>query len=179
MRMTREVKDYIRTIPDFPHPGIMFRDVTTLFGDARGFRMAVDRMLHPYTGLRIDKVAGLEARGFILGGAIAHQFSCGFIPIRKKGKLPSATISESYSLEYGEAAVEIHEDALDAGESVLIVDDLLATGGTAAAGIRLLERLGADICGCSFIVDLPDLGGRSRINEMGIDVHALCAFDGL
>ncbi len=129
--MASEIRDYIRTIADFPHPGIMFRDVTTLFGDARGFRMAVDQMLHPYTGLGIDRVAGLEARGFILGGAIAHQLGCGFIPIRKKGRLPSATISESYSLEYGEAEVEIHDDAVEAGETVLIVDDLLATGGTA------------------------------------------------
>ena len=179
MPLNSNVKDYIRTIPDFPHPGIMFRDVTTLFGDARGFRMAVDQMLHPYTGLRIDKVAGLEARGFILGGAIAHQLSCGFVPIRKKGKLPSATIYESYSLEYGEAEVEIHEDAVAAGETVLVVDDLLATGGTADAGIRLLERLGADICGCSFIIDLPDLGGRKRINALGLDVHVLCEFQGL
>ena len=176
--MNSDIKDYIRSIPDFPHPGIMFRDVTTLFGHARGFRMAVDQMLHPYTGLRIDKVAGLEARGFILGGAIAHQLGCGFVPIRKKGKLPSATICESYSLEYGEAEVEVHEDAVDAGEIVLLVDDLLATGGTAEAGIRLLERLGADICGCSFIVDLPDLGGRRRIRALGLDVHVLCEFRG-
>ncbi len=176
--MKADIKDYIRTIPDFPHPGIMFRDVTTLFGDARGFRMAVDRMVHPYTGCRIDKVAGLEARGFILGGAVAHQLGCGFVPIRKQGKLPSATIREHYSLEYGESAVEIHQDAVEAGETVLVVDDLLATGGTAEAGIRLLERLGADISGCSFIVDLPDLGGRRRIAELGLDVHALCEFRG-
>ncbi len=176
--MKADIKDYIRTIPDFPHTGIMFRDVTTLFGDARGFRMAMDRMLHPYMGCRIDKVAGLEARGFILGGAIAHQLGCGFVPIRKKGKLPSVTICERYSLEYGEAAVEIHQDAVEAGETVLVVDDLLATGGTAEAGIRLLERLGADISGCSFIVDLPDLGGRRRLTELGLGVHVLCEFQG-
>jgi len=173
------VKDYIRTIVDFPHEGILFRDVTTLFADPRGFRMAVDQMLHPYTGQRIDKVVGLEARGFILGGAIAHQLGCGFVPIRKKGKLPGAVISEEYTLEYGEAVMEIHDDAIAAGETVLIVDDLLATGGTAGAGIKLLERLGADIVGCAFIIDLPELGGRALLEKLGMDVHILCEFDGL
>ena len=173
------VKDYIRTIVDFPHDGILFRDVTTLFASPRGFRMAVDQMLHPYAGQRIDKVVGLEARGFILGGAIAHQLGTGFVPIRKKGKLPGTTISQDYKLEYGEAIVEIHDDAIAAGETVLIVDDLLATGGTAEAGIKLLERLGADIVGCAFIIDLPDLGGRKLLEGLGIDVHALCDFDGL
>jgi len=172
------VKDTIRTIPDFPHEGIMFRDVTTLFADARGFRMAIDQMLHPYAGLPIDKVAGLEARGFILGGAIAHQLSVGFIPVRKKGKLPGRTIEQDYQLEYGTATVEIHDDAIQPGERVLIVDDLLATGGTAEAGIRLVERLGGEIVGCAFIVDLPDLGGRKRLEGLGMAVHALCDFEG-
>jgi adenine phosphoribosyltransferase len=175
----KTVKDYIRTIVDFPHDGILFRDVTTLFADPRGFRMAVDQMLHPYAGQRIDTVVGLEARGFILGGAIAHQLGTGFVPIRKKGKLPGRTISQDYTLEYGEAIVEIHEDAVQAGQRVLIVDDLLATGGTAEAGIRLVERLGGVITGCAFIVDLPDLGGRKRLEALGMDVHALCAFEGL
>lgn len=175
----KTVKDYIRTIVDFPHEGILFRDVTTLFADPRGFRMAVDQMLHPYAGQRIDVVVGLEARGFILGGAIAHQLGTGFVPIRKKGKLPGTTISQDYKLEYGEAIVEIHDDAIRAGQTVLIVDDLLATGGTAEAGIRLVERLGGVIAGCAFIVDLPDLGGRKRLEAMGMDVHALCAFEGL
>lgn len=175
----KTVKDYIRTIVDFPHEGILFRDVTTLFADPRGFRMAVDQMLHPYAGQRIDVVVGLEARGFILGGAIAHQLGTGFVPIRKKGKLPGTTISQDYKLEYGEAVVEIHDDAIRAGQTVLIVDDLLATGGTAEAGIRLVERLGGVIAGCAFIVDLPDLGGRKRLEAMGMDVHALCAFEGL
>jgi adenine phosphoribosyltransferase len=179
MKTDKDVKDYIRTIVDFPQEGILFRDVTTLFADPRGFRMAVDRMLHPYAGSRIDKVAGLEARGFILGGAVAHQLGCGFVPVRKKGKLPAATISESYTLEYGEAVVEVHDDAIQPGETVLIVDDLLATGGTAEAGIKLAERLGGDILGCAFIVDLPDLGGRKRLEALGMDVHALCAFEGL
>ncbi len=174
----RSVRDYIRTIVDFPHEGILFRDVTTLFADARGFRMAVDQLLHPYAGERIDKVVGLEARGFILGGAVAHQLGTGFVPVRKKGKLPGTTIAQDYTLEYGEAVVEIHDDALAAGQRVLLVDDLLATGGTAEAGIRLIERLGADVVGCAFVVDLPDLGGRRRLEAMGMDVHALCAFDG-
>jgi adenine phosphoribosyltransferase len=178
-RPTEDVRDYIRTIVDFPHEGILFRDVTTLFADPRGFRMAVDRMLTPYLGGRIDKVAGLEARGFILGGAVAHQLGCGFVPIRKKGKLPAATISESYQLEYGEAVVEVHDDAIEPGETVLIVDDLLATGGTAEAGVRLMQRLGATILGCAFIVELPELGGRVKLETLGIDVRALCAFEGL
>ena len=178
MPKSTNVKDYIRTIADFPHEGIMFRDVTTLFADPRGFRIAVDQMLHPYAGLRIDKVVGLEARGFILGGAMAHQLSVGFVPIRKKGKLPGKVISEDYQLEYGEAVVEVHDDAIAAGETVLLVDDLLATGGTAEAGIRLIERLGGEIMGCAFIIDLPELGGRARLEKLGMDVHALCAFEG-
>lgn len=179
MNNRKTVKDYIRTIVDFPHEGILFRDVTTLFADARGFRMAVDQMLHPYAGQRIDKVVGLEARGFILGGAVAHQLGTGFVPVRKKGKLPGTVISEEYQLEYGEAVVELHDDAITPGETVLLVDDLLATGGTAEAGIKLVERLGGEIVGCAFVIDLPDLGGRKRLEAMGMDVHALCAFEGL
>ncbi len=174
----KTVKDYIRTIPDFPQEGIMFRDVTTLFNDPRGFRLAVDHLLHPFIGKRIDRVAGLEARGFILGGAVAHQLSVGFLPVRKKGKLPAATIEQSYKLEYGEATVEIHDDAVEPGDNILIVDDLLATGGTAEAGIKLIERLGGNIVACSFVIDLPDLGGRKRLEALGVDVHALCAFEG-
>ena len=173
------IKDYIRTIVDFPHEGIFFRDVTTLFSDPKGFRMAVDQMLHPYAGKRIDKVVGLEARGFILGGAIAHQLGTGFVPIRKKGKLPGSTISQQYTLEYGEAIIELHDDAIEAGEMILLVDDLLATGGTAEAGIRLIERLGGQIISCNFIIDLPELGGRKKLEDMGMDVHVLCQFDGL
>ncbi|WP_370312633.1 adenine phosphoribosyltransferase [Sagittula sp.] len=175
----REIKDYIRTIVDFPHEGIMFRDVTTLFVDPRGFRMAIDQLLLPYAGVRFDKVVGLEARGFILGGAVAHQLSAGFVPVRKKGKLPGAVISEEYQLEYGEAVVEVHDDAIEAGEKILIVDDLLATGGTAEAGIKLVERLGGEIIGCAFIVDLPDLGGRKRLEALGMDVHTLVEYVGL
>ena len=174
----KKVEDYIRNIVDFPIEGIVFRDVTTLFSDPRGFRMAVDQMLHPYAGIQIDKVVGLEARGFILGGAIAHQLSVGFVPIRKKGKLPGAVISQDYKLEYGEAIVEVHDDAIEAGEKILLVDDLLATGGTAEAGIKLIERLGGEIIGCAFVIDLPDLGGRKRIEALGMDVHVLCEFEG-
>jgi adenine phosphoribosyltransferase len=176
--VSKSVEDYIRTIPDFPHEGIMFRDVTTLFNDARGFRMAVDLLLHPYIGQRIDRVAGLEARGFILGGAVAHQLSVGFLPVRKKGKLPHKTIEQSYALEYGEATVEIHEDSIEPGEHVLVVDDLLATGGTAEAGVKLIERLGGVVIGCAFVIDLPDLGGRAKLEGMGLGVHSLCAFEG-
>ena len=176
--MSKSVKDYIRTIVDFPHEGILFRDVTTLFADARGFRMAIDQLLNPYAGMRIDKVAGLEARGLILGGAVAHQLSTGFVPIRKKGKLPGRTIAQGYTLEYGEAVMEVHDDALLPGEKVLLVDDLLATGGTAEAGIRLIERLGGEVVGCAFVIDLPDLGGRRKLEAMGMEVHALCAFEG-
>ena len=175
----KTVRDYIRTIPDFPHEGIMFRDVTTLFSDARGFRMAIDQLLHPYAGTPIDKVVGLEARGFILGGAIAHQLSVGFVPIRKKGKLPGKTVEQAYQLEYGEAVMELHDDALQPGDKVLLVDDLLATGGTAEAGIRLIERLGAQVTGCAFVIDLPELGGARRLQNLGMQVHSLCAFEGL
>lgn len=174
----KSVQDYIRTIPDFPHEGIMFRDVTTLFSDPRGFRMAVDQLLHPHAGADIDVVVGLEARGFILGGAIAHQLGKGFVPIRKKGKLPGKTIEQAYQLEYGEAVMEIHDDAIEAGAKVLVVDDLLATGGTAEAGIKLLEKLGGVVVGCSFIIDLPELGGRKKLETLGMDVHVLCEFEG-
>ncbi|MCT4609596.1 MAG: adenine phosphoribosyltransferase [Pelagimonas sp.] len=179
MNKQPEIKDYIRNIVDFPHEGIIFRDVTTLFADPRGFRMAIDQLLHPYAGVRFDKVVGLEARGFILGGAIAHQLSTGFVPIRKKGKLPGAVISEEYTLEYGEAVVEIHDDAITPGEKILLVDDLLATGGTAEAGIKLVERLGGEIIGCAFVVDLPDLGGRKKLEDLGMEVHALTTYEGL
>jgi adenine phosphoribosyltransferase len=176
--MSRSVKDYIRTIVDFPKEGILFRDVTTLFADPRGFRMAVDQLLHPYAGQRIDLVAGLEARGFILGGAVAHQLGTGFVPIRKKGKLPGTTIAQEYTLEYGEAVMEVHDDAVRPGQKVLLVDDLLATGGTAEAGLRLIERLGGEVVGCAFVIDLPDLGGRRRLESLGMEVHCLCEFEG-
>src|SRR6201992_4087043 len=167
-----DFKDVIRTIPDYPKPGIMFHDITTLLGNPRAFRRAVDEMVQPYAGLKIDKVAGLEARGFILGRAV------GFIPVRKKGKLPHAVIGEDYDLEYGTDRIEIHIDALEKGERVLLVDDLIATGGTAWAGIRLLERAGANVIGCSFVIDLPELGGADKLRALGKPVSALVAFEG-
>lgn len=172
------IESLIRAIPDFPKPGIMFRDVTTLFADTQGFRMAVDQLLVPYAGQPIDKIVALEARGFILGGAMAHQLGCGFVPIRKAGKLPGKVLSQAYTLEYGEAVMEIHDDALQPGETVLVVDDLLATGGTAEAGIKLIERLGAEVIGCAFVVDLPDLGGNAKLRAMGLPLHCLVSYEG-
>jgi adenine phosphoribosyltransferase len=176
--MTMDFKDVIRTIPDYPKPGIQFRDITTLLGNPRAFRRAVDEMVQPYAGTRVDKVAGLEARGFILGGAVAHQLSTGFVPIRKKNKLPYTTMGEDYALEYGQDRVEIHVDAINRGDNVLLVDDLIATGGTALAGIRLMERAGAKVIGCSFVIDLPELGGADKLRATGHRVHTLVAFEG-
>ena len=168
----------IRTIPDYPKKGIMFRDITTLLGNARAFRAAVDQLVQPYAGLTIQKVAGIEARGFILGGAVAHQLSIGFVPVRKKGKLPHTVIGEDYDLEYGKDRVEIHADAVKPGEHVIIVDDLIATGGTAFAAIKLLERAGARVMGCLFVIDLPELGGADKIRALGKDVTTLVSFEG-
>ncbi|MEQ1863246.1 MAG: adenine phosphoribosyltransferase [Micropepsaceae bacterium] len=173
-----DIKSVIRTIPDYPKPGIMFRDVTTLLGNARAFRTTVDLLVQPYAGLRIDKVAGIEARGFIIAGAVAHQLSVGFVPVRKKGKLPWKTIGQEYDLEYGTDTVEIHEDAVQKGESVLLVDDLIATGGTAEAAIKLIEKAGGNVVGCSFIIDLPELMGRRRLEKLGKKVLSLVAFEG-
>ena len=170
--------DAIRSIPDYPKPGIMFRDITTLLGDARAFRQAVDQLVQPFAGRKIDKIAGIEARGFILGGAIAHQISAGFIPIRKKGKLPHATVRVAYSLEYGLDEMEMHRDAVEAGEKVILVDDLIATGGTAEAAVRLLRQIGADILAACFVIDLPDLGGRARLEALGVPVRTLIGFEG-
>lgn len=172
------IRQKIRTIPDYPKPGIMFRDITTLLGDARGFRKVVDEMVQPHAGVRIDKVAAIEARGFILGGAIAHQLSIGFVPIRKKGKLPWKTVGQEYALEYGTDIVEMHIDAVENGENVLLVDDLIATGGTAEAAVKLVRQAGGEVIGCSFIVDLPELGGRRKLEDMGIPVYSLVEFDG-
>jgi adenine phosphoribosyltransferase len=172
------LRDAIRTIPDYPKPGIQFRDISTLLGDARAFRRAVDELVQPYAGTRIDKVAGIEARGFILGGAVAHQLSCGFIPIRKKGKLPHKTVSISYALEYGTDEMEIHLDAAAKGERVILVDDLIATGGTATAAVQLLQRLGAEVVAACFVIDLPELGGAKRIEALGVPVRTLVAFEG-
>ena len=173
-----DIKGTIRTIPDYPRTGVMFRDITTLLGNARAFRCAVDELVQPYAGMRIDKVAGVEARGFILGGAVAHQLSTGFMPVRKKGKLPWRTVSQEYELEYGVDVVEAHQDAVSTGDQVLLIDDLIATGGTAAAAVQLISSLGAKVVGASFVIDLPDLGGSEKLRGMGVPVQTLCAFQG-
>ncbi len=168
----------IRTIPNFPKSGVMFRDITTLLADPLGFRKAVDEMVQTYVGVQIDKVAGIEARGFILGGAVAHQLATGFIPIRKKGKLPHKTISQDYELEYGTDSLEIHNDAIASGDLVLLVDDLIATGGTAEAAVKLIRSAGGNVAAACFVVDLPDLGGSARLRAMGVDIITLCEFEG-
>jgi adenine phosphoribosyltransferase len=176
--LIHDLKPSIRTIPDYPKAGIMFRDITTLLGDARAFRRTVDELVQPWAGMKIDKVAGIEARGFILGGAVAHQVSAGFVPIRKKGKLPHKRVSVAYALEYGEDMIEMHADALVAGERVVLVDDLVATGGTAEAAVKLLRQLGADVLAACFVIDLPDLGGAERLRKLGVPVRTLVSFEG-
>ena len=173
-----DLKALIRTIPDYPKPGIMFRDVTTLLADAAGFKATIAQMAESYRTQPVDAVAGIEARGFILGGAIADRLGCGFIPIRKKGKLPWKTLRQEYTLEYGVDSIEIHEDAVRKGERILIVDDLIATGGTADAAVNLIRRAGGDSIGATFSVDLPELGGAKRLAALGIKSHALMAFAG-
>ncbi len=168
----------IRTIPDYPKPGIYFRDITTLLGDARAFRHAVDGLVEPWLTQRPDKVVGLEARGFILGGAVAAALNVGFVPIRKHGKLPHETVQVSYELEYGEDVVEMHVDAVSPGERVLVIDDLIATGGTAAAALELLGKVGAKVVGASFVIDLPDLGGAKKLEARGVPVRSLVSFHG-
>ncbi len=168
----------IRSIPDYPKPGIIFRDITTLLGDAVAFRQAVDELVAPYKGLGIDKVAGIEARGFILGGALAHQLGAGFVPIRKKGKLPHQTVRMAYSLEYGTDEMEIHVDALKPGEKVILTDDLVATGGTAEGAVKLIRQLGAEIVSACFVIDLPEIGGRKKLEALGVEVRTLVEFAG-
>ncbi|MFG1431339.1 adenine phosphoribosyltransferase [Xanthobacter sp. V2C-8] len=168
----------IRTIPDYPKPGILFRDITTLLGNPRAFRRAVDELVQPYAGGKVAKVAGIEARGFILGGAVAHQLSAGFVPIRKKGKLPHQTVRMAYALEYGQDEIEMHVDAVAEGEQVLLVDDLIATGGTAVGAVHLLRECGAQVVAACFVVDLPDLGGVQKLEALGVPVRTLVSFAG-
>jgi adenine phosphoribosyltransferase len=168
----------IRTIPDYPKEGILFRDITTLLGSPRAFRRAVDELVHPWAGSKIDKVAGIEARGFILGGAVAHQLSAGFVPIRKRGKLPHETVRIAYSLEYGIDEMEMHRDAISGGEKTILVDDLIATGGTAEGAVKLLKEIGADVVAAVFVIDLPDLGGKQKIEALGVPVRTLVEFSG-
>ena len=173
-----DLRAAIRTIPDYPSPGIMFRDITTLLGSPRAFRRCVDELVQPWAGTKIDKIAGIEARGFILGGAVAHQCSAGFVPIRKKGKLPYKRVTIGYSLEYGVDEIEMHEDGVEHGERVVLVDDLIATGGTATAAVRLLRQLGAEVLAACFIIDLPELGGAAKLRELDVPVRTLISFDG-
>jgi adenine phosphoribosyltransferase len=176
--LENDLRAAIRTIPDYPKPGIMFRDITTLLGDARAFRRTVDALVQPWAGSKIDKVAGIEARGFILGGAVAHQASAGFVPIRKKGKLPHKRVSIAYSLEYGLDEMEMHEDAVAKGERVILVDDLIATGGTAEGAVKLLRQMGAEVLAACFVIDLPELGGSAKLRGLEVPVRALLTFEG-
>lgn len=178
MTVEQDLRDAIRTIPDYPKSGIMFRDITTLLGNPRAFRRAVDELVQPWAGTKMDKVAGMEARGFILGGAVAHQLSAGFVPIRKKGKLPFTTVSIAYSLEYGVDEMEMHTDAIVKGERVILVDDLIATGGTAEGAVKLLQQMGAEVVAACFVIDLPELGGAKKIEALGVPVRTLVKFDG-
>ncbi len=172
------LKDTIRTIPDFPKPGIMFRDITTLMTNRRGFSEAVIRLSAPYQDAFVDNVVGIEARGFVFGAAVAYELNSGFVPVRKKGKLPFDTYEQDYELEYGTDVLEMHADAIRKGEKILLIDDLIATGGTAEAAIKVLRKAGAVVIGAAFVIDLPDLGGRKKIQDMGVPVTTLVAFDG-
>ncbi|HTY93751.1 MAG TPA: adenine phosphoribosyltransferase [Steroidobacteraceae bacterium] len=173
-----DLRPFIRTIPDYPRPGVQFRDITTLLGNAQALRATLAQMSAPWAGAGITHVAGIEARGFILGGAMACQLGAGFVPLRKKGKLPHTTIGVEYSLEYGVDELEIHADAVRPGDRVLLVDDLIATGGSAAAGVRLLQSLDAEVAGATFVIDLPELGGTARLERAGIRTVSLVRFEG-
>jgi adenine phosphoribosyltransferase len=172
------IKSRIRTVPNYPKPNIQFRDITTLLKDPVGFQLTIDDLIRRYKDVKIDKIAGIESRGFILGAPLAYALGKGFIPIRKKGKLPAETIGHDYELEYGTDRIEIHTDAIDKGEKILLVDDLIATGGTAEAACKLIEKMGGKIVECCFIIDLPDIGGHARLEKHGHKVFALCEFEG-
>jgi adenine phosphoribosyltransferase len=172
------IKSRIRTVPNYPKPNIQFRDITTLLKDPVGFQLTIDDLIRRYKDVKIDKIAGIESRGFILGAPLAYALGKGFIPIRKKGKLPAETIGHDYELEYGSDRIEIHTDAIDKGEKILLVDDLIATGGTAEAACKLIEKMGGKIVECCFIIDLPDIGGHARLEKHGHKVFALCEFEG-
>jgi len=173
-----DLSKFIRTVPDFPEPGIMFRDVTTLFAEPQAFKAMIEQFNQQFNGVDIDYIGGIDARGFIIGAALALTREIGFVPVRKKGKLPYDTIAEDYALEYGKATLELHTDAVSAGSKVLIVDDLIATGGTAMAAVNLFQKLNANVIGCAFLVDLPELGGADKLRSINVSVTSLCAFDG-
>lgn len=172
------IKSLIRTVPHYPHPGIMFRDITTLLKDPAGLRATIHEIVNRYNHIQIDKVVGIESRGFIVGTPVAYELNLGFVPIRKRGKLPAETVGLDYELEYGSDRIEIHVDAIKPGERVLLVDDLIATGGTAQAAVKLIEEMGGIVVECCFVIDLPDIGGRARLEAMGQKVFALCEFEG-
>ncbi|MEE4236832.1 MAG: adenine phosphoribosyltransferase [Anderseniella sp.] len=173
-----DLRRYIRTIPDYPKPGIQFRDITTLLANKHAFRAAVDELMWPFLSSGVDYVAGIEARGFILGGAIAHELGLGFVPIRKKGKLPGKTIGRDYQLEYGVDRIEVHADAISKGDKILLVDDLIATGGTAEAAIDLIHDSGGEVVAAAFVINLPDLGGAAKLRAKGVKVHRLVDYEG-
>jgi adenine phosphoribosyltransferase len=172
------IKSLVRTVPHYPKQGVMFRDITTLLKDPVGFRTTINALATQYTGMKIDKVAGIESRGFIIGAAVAFELGLGFVPIRKRGKLPAETVGHDYELEYGADRIEMHVDAISKSDRVLLVDDLIATGGTATAAVKLIESVGGVIVECAFVIDLPDLGGRERLERLGHEVFALCEFEG-
>ena len=172
------LKEKIRTVPDFPKKGIMFRDITTLLKDPQGFNHLIDLLTERYKGKKIDLIAGIESRGFIIGSPLAHRLNVGFIPIRKKGKLPAKTLSQEYTLEYGKDSVEIHTDAIQSGLKVLLIDDLIATGGTALAAAQLINKLEGVVVECCFVIDLPELGGRKLLEKNGFKTYAIMAFEG-
>lgn len=172
------IKSRIRTIPHYPHQGIMFRDITTLLKDPVGLRTTIQEIVKRYHETKIDKVAGIESRGFIIGAPVAYQLGVGFVPIRKQNKLPAETIGRDYQLEYGKDRIEVHVDAIQPGDRVLLVDDLIATGGTAEAAVRLIQDMGGEVVACCFVIDLPDVGGHARLEKLGCKVFSLCEFDG-
>jgi adenine phosphoribosyltransferase len=178
LRVELDLKSLVRTIPDYPKPGIMFRDITTLLKDAGGFKACIERLVEPHRTAGIETVVGIEARGFIVGGAVASRLGTGFVPLRKKGKLPGPAVGQDYELEYGTDIIEVHEDAIREGERVLLVDDLIATGGTAEAGVKLVRRMGGMVVAAAFIIDLPELGGAARLDAAGIPCHTLITFEG-
>jgi adenine phosphoribosyltransferase len=178
MELSMSIQSLIRTIPNYPKPGIQFRDITTLLNNAEGFKQVVDDLAEQYQNQLVDKVVGVESRGFIIGAALAYKLGVAFVPIRKAGKLPADVIGYDYALEYGVDRMEIHADAIQQNEKILLVDDLIATGGTMLAAVQLVQKLGGDVIACAFVVDLPDLGGIKKLNEFSINTFALCAFEG-